>query len=201
MKLYWSPGSCSLAVHIALREMDLGFEMARVDIFTKQIEDGGDYRSINPRGALPALALDDGGVLTEVSVLLQYIADRSGADTLLPPAGTLARYRVLEWLNHLASEVHKGFSVVFNPAAPDAYKQAVRRRLVHHFSEMNDVLEAGTWLANGAYSLADIYACVMSNWADPAGIDLSGLSALQDLRARVASRPAVYAALKAEGLA
>jgi glutathione S-transferase len=201
MKLYWSPGSCSLAVHIALRETGLSFDMAKVDIFAKRVEDGGDFRSINPRGALPALVLDEGGVLTEVAVLLQYVADTSGADTLLPSADTLARYRVLEWLNHLASEVHKGFSILFNPAAPDSYKETTRGKLVKHFSEMNDVLADGTWLANGAYSLADIYAFVMSNWADPAGLDLSGLPALQDLRARMASRPAVYAALQAEGLA
>lgn len=200
MKLYWSPGSCSLAVHIALREAALAFAMARVDMMTKQLEDGGDYRAVNPRGALPALGLDDGQVLTEGAVLLQYVADRAGNDALIPHAHTLPRYRVQEWLNHLASEVHKGFSVLFNPAAPDAYKQFVAAKLTGHFSEMNDALGASEWLANDVYSVADIYAFVISNWAGMVGIDLSSFTALEAFRGRVAARPAVQEALRAEGL-
>lgn len=200
MKLYWSPGSCSLAVHIALRETGLPFAMEKVDIFSKRTEDGRDYRMVNPRGALPALALDEGGVLTEVAVLLQYVADKAGGDALLPAAGSLARYRVLEWLNHLASELHKGFSVLFNPAAPDDYKQAVRDKLNVHFTEMDATLASGDWLTDGRYSLADIYAFVITNWAGAAGIDLAGFATLGAFRARMASRPAVKAALEAEGL-
>lgn len=201
MKLYWTPGSCSLAVHIALREAGLPFDMARVDIMTKQLEDGGDYRAVNPRGALPALELDDGQVLTEGAVLLQYVADRAGGDALLPQALNLPRYRVLEWLNHLASELHKGFSVLFNPAVPDEFRQMVSAKLTGHFSDMNDALASSEWLANDAYSVADIYAFVISNWAGMVGIDLSGFEALGAFRARVAARPAVQAALQAEGLA
>lgn len=201
MKLYWAPGSCSLAVHIALRETGLPFDMAKVDIFTKQLEDGSDYRAVNPRGALPALALDAGGVLTEVAVLLQYVADKAGGDALLPLAGSLERYRVLEWLNHLASEVHKGFSVLFNPAAQDDYKQAVTDKLGGHFGEMDRVLGTDDWLANEAYSLADIYAFVITNWAGAVGIDLMVYPALSAWRGRIAARPAVATALQAEGLA
>ena len=201
MKLYWTPGSCSLAVHIALRETGQPFAMARVDIMTKQLEDGGDYRAVNPRGALPALELDDGQVLTEGVVLLQYVADKAGDGALIPQALDLPRYRVLEWLNHLATELHKGFSVLFNPGAPDAFKQAVSAKLTGHFSDMNEALTASEWLANDAYSVADIYAFVICNWAGMVGIDLSGFAALEAFRARVAARPAVQAALKAEGLA
>jgi len=201
MKLYWAPGSCSLAVHIALRETGLPFDMTKVDIFTKQTEDGGDYRSVNPRGALPALTLDEGGVLTEVAVLLQYVADKAGDDALLPQAGSLERYRVLEWLNHLASEVHKGFSVLFNPTAPDAFKQVVKDKVAGHFADMDAALGDSEWLANGRYSLADIYAFVIGNWAGAVGIDLATFPALSAARARIASRPAVLAALQAEGLA
>ena len=201
MKLYWTPGSCSLAVHIALRETGQPFAMARVDIMTKQLEDGGDYRAVNPRGALPAVELDDGQVLTEGVVLLQYVADKAGDGALIPRALDLPRYRVLEWLNHLATELHKGFSVLFTPGAPDAFKQAVSAKLTGHFSDMNEALTASEWLANDAYSVADIYAFVISNWAGMVGIDLTGFAALEAFRARVAARPAVQAALKAEGLA
>ena len=200
MKLYWTPGSCSQAVHIALREAGLPFDMARVDLMAKTLEDGSDYRAVNPRGALPAMQLDDGSVLTEGAVLLQYVADKAGGDALLPQAHDLPRYRVLEWLNHLASELHKGFSVLFNPAAPDAYKGFVIQKLTGHFSEMNDALGSSDYLANGAYSVADIYAFVISNWAGMVGIDLSGFAALEAFRGRIGSRAAVQAALKAEGL-
>lgn len=200
MKLYWTPGSCSQAVHIALREAGLPFDMARVDLMAKTLEDGSDYRAINPRGALPAMELDDGSLLTEGAVLLQYVVDKVGSDALLPQAHDLPRYRVLEWLNYLASEVHKGFSALFTPGTPDAYKAIVIEKLTGHFSDMNDTLTSSEYLANGAYSVADIYAFVMSNWAGMVGVDLSGFAALEAFRGRVGSRPAVQAALKAEGL-
>lgn len=200
MKLFWMPGSCSLAVHIALREAGASFDMQRVDLATMRLADGRDYLEVNPRGALPALELDDGTVLTETAVLLQYVAHTLGKDELVPKELELPRFRVLEWLNFLAAEVHKGFSVMFNPQAPDDFKQQVHARLDRHFKEMNDVLSAGDWLANGRYSVADIYAFVISNWAAVVGIDLSEFTALETFRSRVAGRPAVQAALKAEGL-
>lgn len=201
MKLYYSPGSCSLAVHIALKETGQASELTRVDVFTKAMDDGGDYRTVNPRGALPALVLDEGGVLTEVAVLLQYVADRGGNNVLIPAVGTLERYRVLEWLNYLATELHKSFSVLFNPVATDDFKQFVQQKLIRHFAEIDVAVGREEWLANGAYSVADIYAFVISNWAGMVGIDLSGFAALEAFRGRIASRPAVAAALQAEGLA
>ncbi|AZI37399.1 glutathione S-transferase [Caenibius tardaugens NBRC 16725] len=200
MKLYYAPGSCSLAVHIALKETGQVCELAKVDVFTKAMDDGGDYRTVNPRGALPALALDEGGVLTEVAVLLQYVADKAG-NVLIPAAGTLERYRVLEWLNHLATELHKSFSVLFNPVATDDFKQFVQQKLIRHFAEIDAVVGREEWLANGAYSVADIYAFVISNWAGMVGIDLSEFVALEAFRSRIAARPAVVAALQVEGLA
>lgn len=200
MKLYYAPGSCSLAVHIALKETGQVCELAKVDVFTKAMDDGGDYRTVNPRGALPALALDEGGVLTEVAVLLQYVADKAG-NVLISAAGTLERYRVLEWLNHLATELHKSFSVLFNPVATDDFKQFVQQKLIRHFAEIDAVVGREEWLANGAYSVADIYAFVISNWAGMVGIDLSEFVALEAFRSRIAARPAVVAALQVEGLA
>lgn len=200
MKLYYAPGSCSLAVHIALKETGQVCELAKVDVFTKAMDDGGDYRTVNPRGALPALALDEGGVLTEVAVLLQYVADKAD-NVLIPAAGTLERYRVLEWLNHLATELHKSFSVLFNPVATDDFKQFVQQKLIRHFAEIDAVVGREEWLANGAYSVADIYAFVISNWAGMVGIDLSEFVALEAFRSRIAARPAVVAALQVEGLA
>jgi len=200
MKLYWYPGSCSLAVHIALRECGLAFDMARVDMMTKQLEDGSDYRAINPRGALPALALDDGTVLTQAAALMQVAADLAPQAGLLP-AGGVERWRVIEWLNHLASDLHKGFGILFDPAAPDDYKATTRERLRGYLAGIDRALADGEWLANGRFSLADIYAFVISNWAGIVGVDLAGLAALDAFRGRVSARPAVAAALKAEGLA
>lgn len=179
MKLYWSPGSCSLAVHIALREAGLSFEMAKVDIITKKLEDGSDYRALNPRGALPALALGDGEILTEAAVLLQYVAQHGAGGVLLPATGTLEYYRALEWLNYLASEVHKAFSVLFNPAAPEGYREAVKERLFAQFKEMDIVLSGSDWLANDLYSLADIYAFVITNWAGAVGMDLEAFGLIE----------------------
>lgn len=200
MKLYYYPGSCSLAPHIALQETAQPFELERVELATKRCADGSDYREVNPKGSLPALRLDDGQVLTEVAVILQYIADRRPAAGLVPAAGTLERYRVQEALNFLASEVHKSFSVLFNPAAPEAWKAAVRGMISRHFDRLSADIKERDWLTASGYSIADCYLFAILGWCAPAGVDLARWPQLVAYQGRIAARPAVQKAMRAEGL-
>lgn len=199
MKLYYFPGSCSLAPHIALHEAGQVFEIENVDLIVKRCADGSDFREVNPKGYLPALRLDDGQVLTEVAVILQYIADQQPASRLLPAAGTLERYRVQEALNFLASEVHKSFSVLFNPAAPDAWKAATREALGRHFDRLSADIESRDWLLASGFSIADCYLFAILGWFAPAGIELGRWPRLLAYHGRIAARPAVKKALRAEG--
>ena len=202
MKLYYSTGSCSLSPRIALHEAGLAHEGVLAPTRTKTLPDGSDYRAVNPKGYVPLLELDDGQRLTEGSAILQYIADQVPQRQLAPPNGTMARYRLQEWLHFIGSEMHKaGFGVFFNPAANDEFKAAVRERLAGRLRWLDEQLEGRDWLMGDTFSVADGYLFNITNWAQPTGVDLSPYPRLLAWRARVAARPAVQAAMKAEGLA
>lgn len=201
MKLYYSPGACSQAPHIALIETGLPFELVKVDLATKRLDSGEDYLGINPKGAVPALGLDDGGILTENAVVLQYIADRAPDARLVPPFGTIARYRLLEWLNYIATELHKGFAPLFHPAGSEADKAAARDSLTAKFDYVAAELGDGPFLTGADFTIADAYLFVVLRWSRIFHIDLARWPALAAFVARVAERPAVQAALHAEGFA
>ena len=199
MKLYYSPGACSQAPHIALHETGLPFEIAKVDLATKRLESGEDYNAINPKSAVPAIVMDDGGLLTENAVVLQYIADHAPEARLIPPVGTLARYRALEWLNYIATELHKGFGPLFHPTGePRAHAIGA---LEAKFAYVNGRLGAGPYLAGNDISVADFYLFVVLGWARIFHIDLARWPALAAVRARLLERPSVRVALHAEGFA
>jgi glutathione S-transferase len=199
MKLYYMPGACSLAPHIALREAALPFEMERVGR-DKKTERGDDYLTINPKGSVPALKLDDGEVLTEAAVVQQHIADKVPAKKLAPAAGTPERLRLQEWLNYIASEVHKGIGQLFNPAMPEEYKAAVKNGLNARQLPFLEKALAGKDYLLGQFSVADGYLFTVLNWTNIHKIDLSGYPNISAFMKRVAARPAVQEAMKAEGL-
>lgn len=201
MKLYLTPGACSQAPHIALREAGLDFEPVKVDLKAKRLETGEDYKAINPKGSVPALALDDGELLTENAVVLQYIADQAPDSGLIPPAGTMARYRLLEWLNYIATELHKGFGPLFNPASPEEVKTATKALIGGKFDYVQERLGAGPYLTGETFTVADAYLFVILGWTRIHHIDLARWPGLADYRKRVTERPAVRAALHAEGFA
>lgn len=201
MKLYYSPGACSQAPHIALIESGLPFETAKVDLATKRLDTGEDYIAIAPKGAVPAIEMDEGGLLTENAVVLQYVADRAPAARLIPPVGTVARYRVLEWLNYLGSELHPAFAPLFHPTGePRPHALAALEAKLDY---VDRALGAGPgpYLAGGDLGVADLYLFVILGWARVFHIDLARWPALADLRARLLERPSVRAALHAEGFA
>jgi len=201
MKLYFKAGSCSLSPHIVLLEAGLPFELVEVDLATKRTKDGADYRAINPKGSVPALELEDGQLLTEGAVIVQYLADRKPAAGLVPASGTLERYRLQEWLNYIASEIHKNFSPLFNPKAPDEWKAVVKDVLLaQRFAFLANHLDSNVFLMGDAFSVADAYLFTVLNWTKRVGIDLGQWPALAAFLQRVAARPAVLAAMKAEGL-
>jgi len=200
MKLYLKPGACSLVPHIALREAGLPVELVKVDLASKKLEDGSDYLAINPKGQVPALVLDGGEVLTEVAVLLQYIADQAPAAKLLPAAG-LERYRALSWVNFVSTELHKGFGPLFKPTTPDDYKPVARQALVDKFTLLDKHLATQAYLADTGFSAADIYCFVVLNWARAVKLEIANLANLAAYHARIAARPAVREAMAAEGLA
>lgn len=197
MKLYYSPGACSLSPHIVLREAGLAFDAEAVDLGAKKTKSGADYKAINPKGAVPALQLDNGQVLTEGSAIVQYIADQKPATKLAPAAGTLGRYRLQEWLNYIASEIHKGFSPLFNPKATDEWKQVVKDNLAAKFDYLSKQLQGKDYLM-GAFSVADAYLFTILGWSKHLNIDLAKWPVLSQYVERVGARPAVKAALEAE---
>jgi glutathione S-transferase len=199
MKLYFSPGACSLAPHIVLRELGLPFEAVKVDTRAGRTEAGTDYRLINPKGYVPTLELDDGQRLTEAAVLLQYLADRVPAAGLAPAQGTMERYKLMEWLNFIATEIHKGFGPLWKPDSPDDEKQRVRARLAVRLDWLARQLEGREYLT-GRFSIADAYLFTVLNWGQWTGVDLANWPALEAYVARVAARPKVVEALRAEGL-
>ena len=200
MKLYYSPGACSLSPHIALEEAGLPYEAVLAPTKTKTLPDGSDYRKINPLGYVPYLVLDDGTGLPEGPAIVQYIADQAPAKKLAPPNGSLARYRLQSWLNFIGTELHKGFGPLFNPASPDEVKAAAKERLATRLKWVDEQLAGKTWLMGDDFGVADGYLFTVTNWAKPMQIDLSPYPNLVAWRARVAARPAVQAAMKAEGL-
>jgi len=201
MKLYYSPGACSLSPHIALREAGLDFEAIQVDLGAKTTKSGADYRKINPKGAVPALEMDGGQVLTEGSAIVQYIADKKPGSKLAPTAGTPERYRLQEWLNYIASEIHKGFSPLFNPKAPDEWKSMVKDMLGGKFDYLSKQLDGKSYLMGDTFTVADGYLFTILTWAKGMNIDLGKWPVLKAYVERVGARPAVAATLKAEGLA
>jgi glutathione S-transferase len=200
MKLYYSPGACSLSPHIALREAGATFDLVLASTRSKKLPDGSDFLGINPKGQVPVLELDNGQRLTEGPAIVQYIADQAPASGLAPAAGTFERYRLAEWLNFTTSELHKGFSPLFAPDTPDAYKPIVQARLMSRFAYVDAQLAGKSYLLGEAFSVADIYLFVVSGWGQYVNVDLSGFANLAAWRARVGARPAVIASLQAEGL-
>jgi glutathione S-transferase len=201
MKLYYSPGACSLSPHIALHEAGLAFEAVMAPTKTHKLPDGSDYYKVNPLGYVPLLELDDGTRLTEGPAIVQYIADQAPARKLAPPAGSIARYKLMSWLNFIGTELHKGvFGVLFNPAAPAEFKAVIKERLAGRLQWLDNELQGKSYLMGEDFSVADAYLFVVTGWAPVMQVDLSGYANLSAFRARVAARPAVVAAMKAEGL-
>jgi glutathione S-transferase len=200
MKLYYAPGVCSLSPHIALREASLPFELVRVDNKTKKTESGDDFLAINPKGYVPVLQLDDGSLLTEGPAIVQYIADLKPESKLAPANGTLARYRLQETLGYINSELHKGFGPLFKPTTPAEYKPQVIENLVVRIGYIAEQLKGKTWLLGEQFSVADGYLFTVLGWGRFVGVDIAQWPVLVDYVARVAARPAVQEALKAEGL-
>jgi len=200
MKLYYSPGACSLSPHIVLAEAGLSCEFEKVDLSSKRTERGTDYLSINPKGYVPALELDDGEVLTEGPAITQYLADRVPEKQLAPPAGSMARYRLQEWLNFISTELHKSFSPLFNPAASDEWKAAVKELLGRRMAVIAKQLEAKNFITGETFTVADAYLFTVLRWAAYVKFDLSPWPVLAAYMERVAARPAVQQALREEGL-
>jgi glutathione S-transferase len=200
MKLYYYPGACSLAPHIVAREAGIPLTLEKVDLANRTTETGASYLAINPKGYVPALGLQDNSVLTEASAIIQYLADSQTAVDLAPANGTIERYRLLEWLGFISTEIHKGFGPLWNPATPDAVKAATKERLATRFAYLDEKLGSQPFLMGSKFTIADAYLFTVVNWTNFHGIDLSPFPNLQAFQARVAARPAVQQALEAEGL-
>lgn len=197
MKLFLTPGACSLSPHIVLREAGLPFDAEVVDLKTKKTKSGADFRAVNPKGQVPTLQIDGGDILTEGAAIVQYLADRKPEKKLAPANGTVERYHLQEWLNYIAAEVHKGFSPLFNPNTPDAYKEIAKGNLAAKFDHLSKSLEGRDYLM-GNFTVADAYLYTILTWAKPMGIDIGKWPALKTYFDRVAARPAVREAHEAE---
>ena len=200
MKLYYSPGACSLSAHIALHEAGLDHEGVLTPTKTHKTPDGTDYYTINPLGYVPFLVLDDGRTLHEGPAIVQYIADQVPEKNLAPANGTYERYKLQEWLTFIGTELHKNFSPLFNPATPDEVKATTVAHLMKRLTWVDSELAGKDYLLGSNYSVADGYLFTVTNWASYVGMDISGLVNIGTFRARVGARPAVIAAMKAEGL-
>ncbi|HEX4422056.1 MAG TPA: glutathione transferase GstA [Kofleriaceae bacterium] len=202
MKLYYSPGACSLSPHIVLREAERRFDLERVDLKSHRTSSGADYLKINPKGYVPALQLDGPGspILTEGPVIVQYIADLAPEARLIPPSGTFGRYHAQEWLNFISAELHKQFAPLNNPKAPRAVVEHQRGKISERLLYLQDVLSDRAFLMGESFTVADAYLFVMLQWCPTHGIDLELYPNLDDYESRIARRPAVQAALAAEGL-
>jgi glutathione S-transferase len=200
MKLYFATGTCALSPHIALLESGLPFEGRRVSLKTHTLADGGDYYAINPKGYVPLLELDDGERLSEGPAIVQWIADQVPAKRLAPPAGTLQRYRLMEWLNFITAELHKAYGLLFNPAMPEEAKALVATKLAERYRIADDRLADRPYLLGNDFTVADGYLYTVTRWAPLMKLDLSGFTHLRDFMQRVEARPAVQQALHAEGL-
>ncbi|MGB7481623.1 MAG: glutathione transferase GstA [Burkholderiaceae bacterium] len=198
MRLYFAPGACSLSPHIVLREAGLPFQLEKVDLRSKQTASGTDYRTVNPKGSVPALALDDGQVLTEGPAVVQYLADLVPEKQLAPAAGSMERYRLMEWLNFIGTELHKGFSPLFNPAMPQEAKQLTMERLLSRLDYLETRLGGDGFLLGAQFTVADAYLFVILRWGRAFDIDLARWPGIDAYFKRVEQRPAVQAALAAE---
>ncbi|MHB1280866.1 MAG: glutathione transferase GstA [Acidithiobacillus sp.] len=200
MKLYYSPGACSLSPHIILNEGGFSFDKEKVDLASRKTETGADYTAVNPDGYVPALRLDDGQVLTEGPAIIQYLADRVPEKKLAPPMGTIERYRLMQWLNFISTELHKGFSPLFNPQAPEAWKAVATAQLARRLGSVSLQLEGKDWLLGNDFTVADAYLFTVLGWGRYVGIELERWPVLKAYQDRVFMRPAVQSTLKAEGL-
>jgi len=198
MKLYFSAGACSFSPHIALREAGIDVELVPVNLRTHQCANGGDFTQINAKGYVPVLELDDGRRLTEGPAIVQYIADLKPESGLAPRAGTFERYQLQEWLGFINSELHKGFSPLFRPTTPDAYKTIARENLANRFAYLAGHLANNDFLLGKQFSVADGYLYTVLNWAKPLAVDLGQWPALVAFHERVGSRASVAAAKAAE---
>ena len=199
MKLYYTPGACSISPHIALCEAGIAHQIDKVDLRAKKTESGADYLAINPKGYIPALQLDNGEILVEGVAIVQYIADQKPESGLAPKAGTMERYRLQEWLTFISSELHKAFSPLFNAAMPEEGKKIFRDRLAQRWAYVDKQLAGKDYLM-GNFSVADGYLYNMTRWAKRVEMDLSALPNVTAFIARMEARPKVIEALKAEGL-
>ncbi|MFZ5676421.1 MAG: glutathione transferase GstA [Pseudomonadota bacterium] len=201
MKLYYSPGACSLAPHIVASEAGVPLELEKVDLASHKLADGSDYYDVNPRGYVPAVQVKAGEpVLTEANVVVQYIADQKPEAGLMPKAGTPERYRAQQWLAFIATELHKNFSWLWYKDTPAETKTAVKAKLDKRFAELDSHLEGNAYLLGKDFSAADAYAFTIINWVNFLGMNLNSFPNLKAYMDRVAARPKVQAALKAEGL-
>jgi glutathione S-transferase len=202
MKLYFSPGACSLSPHIVLREAGITADLEQVDLKTKKTKGGADYTTVNPKGQVPALVLDNGQTLTEGPAIVQYLADQKPHAGLAPQNGTFERYRLQEWLNFITSEIHKPFGALFTPSTPEDYKPVAKETLAARFGYVDRHLaNGGPFLMGAQFTVADAYLFVMTQWAGFLKIDLGQWARLKAYAAQVAARPKVHEALKEEGLA
>jgi glutathione S-transferase len=200
MKLYFSPGACSLSPHIVLREAGLNFDLEQVDNKTKQTKTGADFWKINAKGYVPVLQFDNGDVLTEGPAIVQYIADQKPESGLAPKAGTIERSRLQEWLNFITSELHKGFSPLFRPNTPEDYKAIARENLFKRIEYVDKQLAGKQYLMRDRFTAADAYAFTVLNWSNVLKLDISPYPNVLAYLVRVKARPKVQEALKAEGL-
>ncbi len=200
MKLYYSPGACSLSPHIALCEAGLPYELVKVDLRAKKLENGDDYLKVNPKGQVPALALDNGELVTEGPVIVQMIADKAAGKNLAPARDSAERYKLLEWLNFVGTELHKNFGPLFSPVLSDDAKAFFKDRVMGKFRYLDGALAGRDYLMGKQFTVADGYLFTMLSWADRMKFDLSAMPNLLAYKARVAARPKVQEALTKEGL-
>ena len=200
MKLYYSPGACSLSPHIALLEAGLPYDLVKVDLRAKKLENGDDFLKVNPKGQVPALALDSGELITEGPVIVQMIADKAAGMNLAPARDSAERYKLLEWLNFITTELHKNFGPMFSPVLPDEAKAFFKDRVMGKFKYIDSQLTGRDYLMGSHFTVADGYLFTMLSWADRLKFDLSAMPNLLAYKARVAARPKVQEALTKEGL-
>ena len=200
MKLYHSPGACSLSPHIVLRESGLAFDLVKVDLKTHRTEDGTDFYSVNPKGPVPVLEIANGERLTEGPAIVQYIADQVPAKNLAPGNGTMPRYRLQEWLNFITSELHKGYSPLFSPDTPEATRATAKAKLGERLAYVDGRLANQDYLLGDTFSVADAYLYAVVSWSANVGVEIGHLARLKAFMDRMTSRPAVQEALRAEGL-
>jgi glutathione S-transferase len=201
MKLYYTPGACSMAVHIALREAGLPFDLEKVDLRSKRTQGGEDYARINPKGYVPALQLEDGSIMTEAGVCVQYVADLAPQSELAPVAGTMARYRLMEWINFTATEIHKTFGPLFDASISEELRQRQIGLLGKRFAHLEERLSEQEFVTGAKFTSADAYLFTVLNWTHVVKMELARWPSLKDYTRRVAERPAVRETMKAEGLA